>query len=214
MTDFYTACQNRENQIIQETRKQLEGYQVEVKHQDGVYRHLECRNPAKRWECIFEVHSAPRIVTILGDCCKAYTLKAERDMLTEFLSNDEPNVRYWAEKVQNRTYLVTTEFEFVKLYLFDWLDEWADTDMDAETLNRCKYALEQWLNLADPLVIDHLSNWGFHYQDKNGNLVKAEPFYDCEYEDSDWDIWTEEWIRACELLRWTACKVTAMEATQ
>lgn len=215
MTDFYTACRERENQIIQDTRKQLENYQVEVKHHDGVYRHLECYDPERGGDCSFHVYTAPWIVTILGDWCEAYTLKREQDMLTEFLSTDEPNVRYWAEKVQNRTSLETTEYEFVLRCLFDYLDNWADEDIDAATLDRCKYDLEQWIDIDDPLLIDHLSNWDLCYRDKDsGHVITAEPFYTFDYEDAAWDVWTEEWIRVCELLRWTACKVAAMEATQ
>ena len=215
MTNFYTACKERENRIIQRIRKQLEDYQIEVKHHDGVYRHLECRNPAKGLECSFEVHSAPGIVTILGDWCKAYTLKREQDMLTEFLNTDEPNINYWAEKVQNRTRLETTEYEFVLRRLFDYLDEWADEDMDTKTLDRCKYELGEWVDIEDPLLIEHLGNWRFMYQDaETGYLVKAEPFYSFGFEDAFWDVWTEEWIRVCELLRWTACKVAAMESTK
>lgn len=216
MTDFYTAFHERTNQIIQDTRKQLENYKIEVKYRDGVYRHLECRNPANEWECSFSVVTWPNHVTITGDWCKAYTLEWEYDMFASFLSTKKPCVMSWAEKVQNPVRLKTTEFEFVELYLFDWLDEWADEDMDAETLDRCKYYLEQWIDIDDPLLIEHLQNWHFCYQDKNsGRIFKPEPFYNFGYEDAScWDVWTEEWIRVCELLRWTACKVTEMEATQ
>ena len=105
MDDFYTACRGRENQIIQETRKQLGDYRIEIPHQDRVYRHLVCFNPEKGKEGSFDVYTAPWIVTIHGDWCKAYTLTWRRDMLTEFLNDDEPNVDYWAEKVQNRVNL-------------------------------------------------------------------------------------------------------------
>lgn len=214
MTDFYTACKERENEIIQDTRKQLENYQIEVKHRDGVYRHLACYDPEKGLECSFEVYSGPLTVTIFGDWCEAYTLKREQDMLTEFLNTNEPNVRYWAEKVQSDIKLEATEYEFVKLCLFDWLDEWADEDIDAATLDSCKYYLEQWIDIDDPLLIENLKNWEFGYIDaETGQHVKIAPFYDFEYYDAYWKIFTVEWIRVCELLRWTACKVAAMEAT-
>lgn len=212
MTDFYTAFHERTNQIIQETREQLEDYQVEVKHRDGVYRHLECYDPGKGRKCSFSVVTWPNHVTITGDWCKAYTLEWEYDMFASFLRTHESDVGYWSEKVQNRTRLETTEYEFVKLCLFDWLDEWADEDIDAATLDSCKYDLEQWIDIDDPLLIEHLQNWHFCYQDKNsGHTIKPEPFYNFEYEDAAWDVWTNEWIRVCELLRWTACKVAAME---
>lgn len=211
MTDFYTAVRDRENEIIQETREQLEDYQIDVKHWDGVYRHLECYSPGRGWDCSFHVYTAPCIVTILGDWCSAYTLRRMPDMLTKFLNTDEPNVGYWAEKVQNRTRLKTTKHEFVELCLFDYLDNWADEDIDAETLDECKRELAQWIDIDDPLLVEHLRDWEFCYQDDNGNLVNAEPFCSLEYEDAAWDVWTEEWIRVCELLRWTACEVREME---
>lgn len=216
MTDFYTAVRERENLIIQDTRKQLEYYQIELKNRDGVYRHLNCYDPRKGRECSFEVHSTPWTATILGDWCKAYTLKCEQpDMFIGFLNDDEPNINYWAEKVRNRTNLETTEYEFVKLCLFDWLDEWADEDIDAAMLDSCKYDLAEWIDIDDPFLIEHLSNWCFRYQDKDsGHLITAEPFYSFTFEDAFWDVWTEEWIRVCELLRWTACKVAAMEASK
>ncbi|WP_279106199.1 hypothetical protein [Mobiluncus curtisii] len=213
MTDFYTACHERENQIIQRIRKQLEDYQIEVKHHDGVYRHLECYNPERGWDRSFHVYTAPWTVTILGDWCSAYTLKREPDMLTEFLNRSKPNVGYWAEKVQNRTRLKTTDYKFVLRRLYDWLDYWADEDMDAETLDECKRELAQWIDIDDPDLVRQLSDWCFSYRDKDdGGIIETAPFYSFTYEDADWDVWTEEWIRVCELLRWTACKVTAMEA--
>lgn len=215
MTDFYTAFHERTNQIIQDTRKQLENYKIEVKYRDGVYRHLECRNPANEWECSFSVVTWPNHVTITGDWCKAYTLEWEYDMFASFLRTHESDVGYWAERVQNRTSLEATEYEFVKLCLFDWLDEWADEDIDAETLDECKRELEQWIDIDDPELVRQLTDWCFSYRDKDsGDIIETVPFYSFTYEDADWEVWTDEWIRVCELLRWTACKVTEMEATQ
>lgn len=214
MTDFYTACRERENEIIQDTRKQLENYQIEVKHRDGVYRHLECYDPERGGDCSFHVYTAPWIVTILGDWCEAYTLKREQDMFTEFLNTDEPNVGYWAEKVQNRINLETTKYEFVKLCVFDYLDNWAEDEFGAGVIDRCKYELEQLIDIYDPQLIDHLVGWRFCFQEaETGQLIKLAPFDAFCFEDATWDVWTEEWIRVCELLRWTACKVTEMEAT-
>lgn len=215
MTNFYTAARDREKQIIQEVRKQLEGYRVEVKHHDGVYRHLECYDPERGGDCSFHVYTAPWIVTILGDWCKAYTLKRMPDMLTEFLNDDEPNVRYWAEKVQNPARLETTEYEFVLRYLFDYLDNTKDDGMDKKTLDRCKNEIAQWLDIDNnnSAIIYQLNNWSFFYQHRDsGQLIETKPFG--WLDEIDWDIWTEEWIRVCELLRWTACKVTEMEATK
>lgn len=214
MTDFYTAARDRENEIIQETREQLEDYQIDVKHWDGVYRHLECYSPGRGWDCSFHVYTAPCIVTILGDWCSAYTLRHMPDMLTKFLNRSKPNVSYWAEKVQNRTNLKTTEYEFVLRYLFDYLNNWADHDMEPDTLNNLKREVAKMTDIDDPLFIDNLSDLSFGYLDRKGKPVHAQPFYNLDFEDVLWDIWTAEWIRVCELLRWTACEVTAMEATQ
>lgn len=211
MTDFYTACRERENRIIQDTRKQLENYQVEAISRDGVYWHLVCYDPEKGSEYSFRVYTAPWIVTILGDRCSAYTLKCEHDMLTNFLNTDEPNIKYWAEKVQNRTNLKTTEYEFVLRYLFDYLNNWADHDMEPDTLNNLKREVAKMTDIDDPLFIDNLSDLSFGYLDRKGKPVHAQPFYNLDFEDVLWDIWTEEWIRVCELLRWTACKVREME---
>ncbi|NMW48925.1 hypothetical protein [Mobiluncus curtisii] len=215
MTDFYTACHERENEIIQETREQLEDYQIEVKHRDGVYRHIVCYDPERGGDCSFHVYTAPWTVTILGDWCSAYTLKRVPDMLTEFLNRSKPNVRYWAEKVQNRTRLRTVEYKFVKLCLFDYLDEWAGEDIDAETLDECKRELAQWIDIDDPDFVRQLSDWCFGYRDKDsGDIIETTPFSSFTYEDAAWDVWTDEWIRVCELLRWAACKVAAMEVTK
>lgn len=214
MTDFYTAATERENRIIQDTRQQLENYRVEVKHSDGVYRHLECYNPERRWDCGFQVHTAPYTVTITGDWSYAYALRHMPDMLTEFLNTDEPQLGYWAEKVRNRAELKTVEYEFMLRYLFDWLEEQADEIMDAKTLERCKRELEKWIDTDEFFTVEYLNGWSFSYREKDtGCLVTGEPFYAFDYEDAEWDIWTAEWIRVCEMLRWTACKVTEIEAT-
>lgn len=213
MADFYTATRDRENEIIQETREQLEDYQIEVKHHDGVYRHLECYSPGRGWDRSFHVYTAPWTVTILGDWCSAYTLRRMPDMLTGFLNMSEPNVGYWAEKVQNRTRLKTTKYEFVRLCLFDYLDEWAGEDIDAATLDKCKRDLGGWLvNVEDPSLLEQLNDWEFCYWDEpTEQYIEVRPFEDFLHEDANWDVWTEEWIRVCELLRWTACEVREME---
>ncbi len=216
MTDFYTAARNRENEIIQDTRKQLENYQIKVIHWDGLYRNLECYDPEKGAEGCFAVYFAPWIVTIIGDWFSAYTLRWMPDIFARFRGKDEPKIGYWSIDVLNRTSLETTEPEFMLRWLFDYLEEWSEESeedgMDEETLNRCKHELEQYVNLDDPYIIWRLNEWTFSYKSLDGQYLEVAPFDTLN--EAEWDIWTEEWIRVCELLRWTACKVTAMEATQ
>lgn len=215
MTDFYTAATERENQIIQKVRQQLASYQIDVKHRDGVYRHLECYNPERGWDRSFHVYTAPWIVMISGDWCNAYALKREQDMLTEFLNTDEPNIGYWAEKVQNRTKLETFSPSIILSQLEDYLDEWAvDNDITGESVKSSKNFLRRHLDVDDPMFFDQLRDWGFRFVDIHGEPIWMNPLYGFDFEDAFWDVWTEEWIRVCELLRWTACKVTEMEATQ
>ena len=121
---FREQKSERENEIIQETRDQLAGYRVEMKHKDEVYRHLVCRNPSKGYERSFQVHTAPGIVTITGRWCHAYTLAWEYDMLP-VLNTSEPLFEFCAGLLQTDTKIITVAPRVLYPGLDRYLDNWA-----------------------------------------------------------------------------------------
>lgn len=198
----------REKQLIQEVQEQLADYQIEVKHRDGVYRYLVCSNPAKGYERCFQVHTAPGMVTIKGRWCHAYTLVWEYDMLS-ILNTYEPLFKFCAGLLQTDTKIITVAPRVLYLGLDTYLDNWAEECcIDPGFIERCKRQLRTDFDYFDQNLIEKLKGWHLWYTDTT-ILV---PFANLPYNIApEWEAWTDEWIRVCELLRWTACKVRGME---
>lgn len=198
----------REKQLIQEVREQLADYQVEVEHRDGVYRYLVCSNPAKGYERSFQVYTAPGIVTITGRWCHAYTLKGDYDMLP-ILNTYEPLFKYCAEVLQTDTKIITVAPRVLYLGLDKYLDNWAEECcIDPGFMERCKRQLRTDFDYFDRNLVEKLKGWHLWYTDTTILVPFANLPYDITPE---WEAWTAEWIRVCELLRWTACKAREME---
>lgn len=201
----------RESRIIRETREQLKKYEIKVLHKDGLYRHLYCFDPDRGHDCSFHVYTARGIVTVLGDWCDAWTLERMPDMLTQFLNQSAPNPFYWAEKVRNpNKYFAIreNEYEITRAWVHEGLKEYLKGEKLQEAIIKADWDIPYDDNSY--YVIDALERCTFWYENCEYQLQDYLPeIWDCA-----WEVYTEEWLRVCEMLRWTAVKTLEMETAQ
>jgi hypothetical protein len=77
----------------------VRNHKLEIRHDDGLYRHLRCQKP-KNSEYWFDVVTWPGSLTVRGDITDAYTFTREPDMFGFFRSRSgRINADYWAEKL-------------------------------------------------------------------------------------------------------------------
>lgn len=207
MTTFREMFEQREHKIQQETRERLENYEIKVLHRDGVYRHLYCYwpdDPYGGFNYSFHVHTSPGIITILGDWCKAWTLKRETDMLRDFL-NTAPNPRYWAEKIQNpnaRESVWESDYDCTK----QWVHEYLAERYEGETLAKVLSEVDWSIPYDEPAIRVYDALEQFTFWDE---CEEYAPFEDVE--DYPWEVYTSEWLRVCEMLSWVAGKTVEYE---
>jgi hypothetical protein len=108
------------------------GHQMQVLHDDGLYRHLRFRNP-DRGEYWYDLITAPGTLTITGDMGD-FLFRRVEDMFDFFGRNSTTiNGHYWAQKVVAG---ITEEFD-ADLYkqnltqeFFDVIDSLSHADRD------------------------------------------------------------------------------------
>jgi hypothetical protein len=80
--------------------KDVKNHRLEVKLDQGVYRHLICRNTNGSFNQRFEIITAPHTLLIRGDM-GAVAFSRVEDMFNFFTDNPgKINPHYWAEKIE------------------------------------------------------------------------------------------------------------------
>lgn len=192
-------------QNIQNIKDRLAKYQLEILHEDGLYRHLYCSwpdDPYGHGNCSFHVITAPNTVTIYGDWMNAYTLHREPDMLRDFCSVNHVDYQYWAEKLDMANKHNTIESVSEELFVqevSEWLDE---SGYDAETrihyLQQIQDAIQFDPAYAHPMAqLLDIKFWETDYSDTNATDI-------FDYEDTFGEHYTHEWVRTCLALQWAA----------
>ncbi|RZQ59814.1 hypothetical protein [Amycolatopsis suaedae] len=76
-------------------------HQMTIAHDDGLYRHVQFRNPQRSWHYWFDLITVPGALIFQGDG-ESFVFRRVDDMFTFFRGggyDGEPNLSYWAEKV-------------------------------------------------------------------------------------------------------------------
>ena len=111
--------------------KNVANHQMAIKLNRDFYRHLVFRNPKCSFDW-FEIVTWPGSLAITGDM-GTYVFSRTEDMFRFFRGHKEPNLGYWAEKVQagasgGRSSVKEFSFRKLKEVLIDNLRE---TDLDS-----------------------------------------------------------------------------------
>jgi hypothetical protein len=148
------------------------GHQMQILHDDGIYRHLRFQNPdcSEYW---YDLITAPGTLTITGDMGD-FLFRRVEDMFDFFGRRSATiNGHYWAQKVVAGT---THEFdagrykEAITQEFFDSIDDlsqadrddlWSDIELfllDAETTESAHLAMSDWsdsrMSLEDSFEIE------------------------------------------------------------
>lgn len=211
----------RERRIRDAVRDVLADFKAISLHAVGSYRHVYCNNPRQEFpsEGSFHVYTAPGIVTINGDACDAYTLYAAQDPLIEIFNTPNPNPYWWAEKLVNCCPLGVASLvedddpEITRAWVQDQLEDWCDSTFDDSAAQQA--ALSTLLFYANSMV-----PYGDEPEEVYSALLDLKYEHDGEtYQPFDseflsrypWRVFTDEWLRVCEMLAWTARQVYEQE---
>lgn len=87
------------------------GQEMEILHDDGLYRHLRFKAPGT-WIYGYDLVTWPGYLAINGDLVSGYTFSRLPDMLRFFASGPDINPEYWSEKITNHAARAATrEYE-------------------------------------------------------------------------------------------------------
>lgn len=193
-------------QDIQRIKDRLAKYQLEILHDDGLYRHLYYSwpsDPYGRNNCSFHVITAPNTVTIYGDWMNAYTLHREPDMLRDFLNVSRVDYSYWAEKLDmanKHNSIKSIDEELFMREVEEYLNEYYDDDEEkAENyLEQIRDIIQFDSAYAHPITqLLDIKFWETDYSDTNATDI-------FDYEDTFGEHYTHEWVRVCLALQWAA----------
>lgn len=90
-----------EQDIAARFARDTASHQVIVAHDDGLYRHLQFRNPEHSWCYWFDLVTVPGALIFQGDG-ESFVFRRLDDMFAFFRGSawqGQPNVSYWAEKL-------------------------------------------------------------------------------------------------------------------
>lgn len=107
-----------ERRIAEQFPRDVAEHQLEVLHDDGLYRHLKCSQPEHSWQFWFEVVTWPGSLAVRGDFGNGYVFSRTEDMFQFFRNSAGINPGYWAEKLPDhgRTVKVYSESAFRDQY--------------------------------------------------------------------------------------------------
>ena len=216
----------------------LSHYVMKIHHDCGPYRHLRCYwpdDPIGPNNCSFDVITAPGSITIYGDWMRAFTLRrySDRDMLLDFCDTQEPNIAYWAEKLDmdasTKEAAITgidtdAFFEDVKESLTQWFIEEGVTPnrdnldpvmnglREDVSFDDAKHPFTQLLDLSidHPIQISPNSNPAYDCILPDPNPEDACNIFDPK--NVPGEHYTLEWVRTCMALQWAARTYAAAQS--
>lgn len=110
--------------------KNVAHHQMKIKLDQGSHRHLVFRNPKCSFDW-FEIVTWPGSLVITGDM-GTYVFSRTEDMFRFFRGHEEPNLGYWAEKVQagaSGGKSCVKEFS-IRIFKERVIEELRETDLD------------------------------------------------------------------------------------
>lgn len=142
-------------------------HELEVLHDDGLYRHLRFRKPGTSFYW-FDLVTWPGNLTIRGDMGTFVFTRLE-DMLT-FFRGHPVNEKYWAEKVTAGGPIETYDADHAKTYVLDNLPDDLDDEPDlaglrkaleVEVFEDCEFGHEHGARQ----LLDDFEHRGFRFSD-------------------------------------------------
>lgn len=127
-------------------------HQLEIRHDDGLYRHLRCAKPGTSIYS-FNIVTWPGYLAVAGDAGD-WLFARVPDMFEFFGRSHGINPQYWSEKLQapRPEGALTYSYDLYKSRVLEWLRE-ASVDVDVEARDGLRNAVDEqllaeWLDAA------------------------------------------------------------------
>lgn len=149
-----SEAQAIEQQARERFQRDTALHEMEILHDDGLYRHVRFMNPG-RSEYYYDLMTWPGNLVVCGDAGDYHFMRI-RDMFEFFVGKrEEPSINphYWAEKLQGvtrRDGAQSYSFDAYKARVLQWLaDKTEDTEVEEEKTGLRQAVDEQLLAESD-----------------------------------------------------------------
>lgn len=178
--------------------RNVEGHEMTVLHDDGLYRSVRFRNP-ERWQHHFTLVTSPGILLIHGDM-HAFVLSREPDMFAWVGSSGRANPGYWGQKEITRAPTREYDERYAQRVMLDHVSDEALDDLDPEDREEVQARAREIVTVGDWSSSDtaHTTVGEFIVP-----LKGSSGFY--EFTDTwEWDFTTDSyhWLWCCEAIAW------------
>ncbi|EMY33561.1 hypothetical protein D477_014206 [Arthrobacter crystallopoietes BAB-32] len=187
---------NYHHEMLERFSRDVADHRMEIRHDDGLYRHIVFAKEKNSWHCRFELITSPWQLTIRGDM-GCFVFSRQEDMIG-FFNQCYVNAHYWAEKVVARDqYADIIEHDEEKFTRFV-LEDFRERRFDYEP----KVAAEIWADIRSKILddfedrstrdaclylLDQFSCHGFEYDDVH---------------DRDFTDYSAQYLWCCHAILW------------
>jgi hypothetical protein len=189
----------REEQVGERFKTDVENHKLTIAHNDGLYRHLKCRDPETSilW---FDIITWPGTLCIDGDM-GTYTFRRLPDMFSFFGGDPRINPQYWAEKLQGvdkwdapREY----SHESLSQQVWEYYDDVWKPELSELEAAELQYAL-------DMEVIPRNASQGYESAERAHQALDSFEWKGYKFHDSwEWNLtqYTVHYLWNCHAIPW------------
>ena len=190
------ACVNLPR-VKQEFSTATAKHVVEIRHNDGIYRHLYAHNPESfcAW---FEIITVPGLLIFNGDH-GCYAFSRTNDMF-EFFRNCHPNPEYWYEKILDGRDRV------LKFSASEVVKHLKDPFLDFYKENSSIWSEEEKDEYFEEFAEEILSKGFFEETYKDLDYIELESGFVFDPTEIDPRIFTDQFLFACCAIPWAISK--------
>lgn len=183
----------RHLQVAIQFAESVTGHVMDVRHDDGLYRHLVFKNPQQGSRDWFEITTTPGTLTIRGDWGTFGPFARTDDMFEFFRDGTGPNPMYWAEKLPTEHRSLASEYhEQVAREVIDSI--WDE--------HRDEYTPEQ----ADEIVAEIESAFNSDYSEdflrEELDAIDLHGFSFRDLWECDFTDYTVQFLWCCHAIKW------------
>lgn len=111
--------------IAKRFARDITEHKMTIAHNDGLYRHLQFRNPEHSWNYWFDLITAPGTLIFEGDG-ESFVFRRLEDMFEFFRGGGydrRPNLSYWSEKLTCRSEVMRYDQELLAEHVRQALED-------------------------------------------------------------------------------------------
>lgn len=170
-------------------------HKMQIRHNDGLYRHLTFCKPEQSWNYYFNIVTWPGYLSITGDM-ESFTFARTADMF-EFFRGNNINPQYWSEKL-----VATSTHGGERKFSLAFFQRAIRDDFKGWKFASPAKRKEAWNHILDDI---------YNPEENDGNHAVREVMdYKCpvsghhfvDFWDRTFEDYTYHFIWACRAIRW------------